>query len=80
MGRYIRKLRTVSSIGPNEERGSGIWVGYDIAGVDDDLSAQGLIRVDDWPEERLAEHGVKSFARVEPNDRRMYETLGIQRS
>lgn len=80
MGRYIRKVKSVASIGPNEERGAGIWVGYDIAGVDDDLSPAGLIRVDDWPEERLAEHGVTAFARVEPDDRRMYETLGIRRS
>ncbi len=80
MGRYIRKLKTVGSIGPNEERGFGLWVGYDIVGVEDDLSAQGLIRVDDWPEERIAKHGVSSFARVEPQDRKVYETLGIRRS
>ena len=80
MGRYIRKVKTVGSIGPNEERGFGLWVGYDIVGIDADLSEHGLIRVDEWPEERIAEHGVTSFARVEPDDRKVYETLGIRRS
>lgn len=80
MGRYIRKVKRVGSIGPNEERGFGLWVGYDIVGVDDDLSEHGLIRVDDWTEERIAEHGVTSFARVEPHDEKVYETLGIRRS
>ena len=73
MGRYIKRVTRVGSMGPTEERGFGIWVGYDIAGVDDDLSEQGLIRVDDWPEEKLAEHGVVTFMAVEP------EKLGIQR-
>lgn len=72
MGRYIRKLTRVGSIGPNEERGFGIWVGYDVAGIDDDLSALGLVRVDDWSDERLAEHGVEVFTPVTP------EKLGIQ--
>ena len=73
MARYIKKLTRVGSIGPNEERGFGIWVGYDIEGVDDDLSEQGFIRVDDWTEAQLAERGVIAFMRVEP------EKLGIQR-
>ena len=38
-----------------------------------DLSEHGLINVEDWPEERLAGHGVTAFARVEP------EALGIRR-
>lgn len=80
MGRYIRKFTSVGSIGPSEERGFGIWVGYDIEGVDDDLSQHGLIRVDDWSDERLAAHGVSSFAPVGPDDDRTYETLGIRRS
>ncbi len=66
MGRYIRKLTRVGSIGPTEERGFALWVGYDIAGVEGDLSEQGLIRVDDWSDEQIAERGVTAFTRVEP--------------
>jgi hypothetical protein len=73
VARYIKKFTRVGSIGPNEERGFGIWVGYDIAGVDDDLSGDGLIRVDDWTDAQLAERGVVTFTRVEP------EKLGIRR-
>jgi hypothetical protein len=73
VARYIKKLTRVGSIGPNEERGFGIWVGYDIAGVEEDLSAAGLIRVDDWTDEQLAERGVVAFMPIEP------EKLGIQR-
>jgi hypothetical protein len=78
VARYIRKLTRVGSLGPSEERGAGLWVGYDIDGVDGDLSEHGLINVDDWPveqrAERLREHGVRTFVRVDP------ETLGIQRT
>ena len=74
MARYIKKFTRVGSIGPTEERGFAIWAGYDIVGVEGDLSEHGLIDVDDWSAERLAEHGVTSFARVEP------ETLGIRRT
>jgi len=73
MGRYIKKVTRVGSIGPNEERGFGIWVGYDIAGVEDDLSEQGLVRVDDWTDAQLKERGVVTFMSIEP------EKLGIQR-
>ena len=66
MGRYIRKLTRVGSMGPTEERGFGLWVGYDIVGVDGDLSEHGLIRVDEWSEEQIAERGVTAFTRVEP--------------
>lgn len=71
MGRYIKKVTRVGSIGPTEERGFGIWVGYDIAGVEGDLSEHGLIRVDDWTDEQLAERGVVTFMSVKP------EKLGI---
>ena len=71
MGRYIKKVTRVGSIGPTEERGFGIWVGYEIAGVDADLSEHGLIRVDDWADEQLAERGVVTFLSIEP------EKLGI---
>jgi hypothetical protein len=73
MGRYIKRVTRVGSIGPTEERGFGIWVGYEIAGVDDDLSEHGLIRVDDWTDEQLAERGVVTFLAVAP------EKLGITR-
>jgi hypothetical protein len=62
MSRYIKKFSRVGSIGPSEERGFGLWVGYDIEGVDDDLSDAGLIRVDDWTEEELRKRGVTSFS------------------
>jgi hypothetical protein len=74
VARYIKKLTRVGSLGPSEERGAGLWVGYDIDGIDEDLSQHGLIRVDDWSEEQLAGRGVRSFTRVD------LETLGIQRT
>lgn len=65
-------------MGPTEERGFAVWAGYDLVGVDDDLSEHGLIRVEDWPEDRIAEHGVVTFARVEPDDEATYEKLGLK--
>jgi hypothetical protein len=80
MARYIKRFSRVGHVlGPSEERGYGVWIGYDIAGVDDDLSPIGLIRVDDWTEEALAQRGVTGFARVEPDDAATYERLGIGR-
>lgn len=79
MGRYIRKLTRIPSMGPTEERGFAVWAGYDIVGVEDDLTEQGLIRVDDWPQERIDAHGIAVFARVEPHDAATYEKLGIGR-
>lgn len=75
MARYLKKFTRVGSMGPTEERGFAVWAGYDIPGVDDDLSEQGLIRIEDAP----ADHGVTVFAWVEPDDEAMYEKLGIQR-
>jgi len=77
LARYIRKYKRIGSIGPSEERGFGLWVGYDLEGVDGDLTGQGFTRVDDWPEERLAEHGVTSFVRVAAGDAAMRGKLGI---
>lgn len=79
MARYLKKLTRIGSMGPTEERGFAVWVGYEIVGVDDDLSHAGLINVDDWPEDRIAERGVVAFTRVEPDDAPLYEKLGIQR-
>ncbi|HEX8171760.1 MAG TPA: hypothetical protein VF824_14580 [Thermoanaerobaculia bacterium] len=79
MGRYIKKLTRVGSLGPTEERGAGLWVGYDLVGIEDDLSDRGMIRVDGWPEERIAEHGIATFRRVERGDAATYAILGIER-
>ena len=71
MSRYIKNVaRVATSLGPSEERGYAMWVGYDIVGVDDDLSARGLIRVDD-------DDRVTHFTIVEPDDVAMYEKLGL---
>lgn len=79
MSRYIKKFKRIGSMGPTEERGFAVWAGYELAGVEDDLSAYGLIKVDDWPEARIAEHGIATFTRVEPEDEAMYAKLGIPR-
>jgi hypothetical protein len=73
MGRYIKKFRTTGSLGPTEERGVPLWAGYELAGVEDDLSGYGLIRVDGWSEAELAERGVVAFTAIDP------ERLGIRR-
>ena len=76
MSRYIKKFARVGhSLGPSEERGFALWVGYDIVGADGELPD--LIRVDDWSEARLAELGVVAFTRVEPDDHALRETLGL---
>ena len=75
MARYLKKFTRVGSMGPTEERGFAVWAGYDIVGVDDDLSQHGLIRIGDAP----ANHGVTIFAHVEPDDEAMYEKLGLPR-
>ena len=77
VGRYIKRHKRIGSIGPNEERGFGLWAGYDLEGIDADLSAYGLINVDSWPEDRIAEHGVAVFMRVEAGDEETYARLGI---
>lgn len=73
MARYIKKFTRVGSMGPTEERGFAVWAGYDIVDAAGDLSEHGLIPVDDWPPERLAEHGVTTFKRID------LATLGIRR-
>jgi hypothetical protein len=78
MGRYIKKFSRIGhALGPSEERGFALWVGYDIVGVDEDLSAAGLTRVDGWSADELAKYDLTSFARVDPDDAEMYEKLGI---
>jgi hypothetical protein len=69
MGRYIKKHKRLGSLGPTEEKGgAALWVGYELDGIDRDLSEYGLIRVDDDDA-----HGVTTFLRVEP------EKLGVKR-
>ncbi len=48
MARYIKRFSRIGlALGPSEERSYGLWVGYDIAGVDDDLSPLARIEPDD---------------------------------
>jgi len=77
MSRYIKKFKSTIALGPTEERGFALWVGYELIGVDDDLSDAGLVKVDDWSEEMLRERGVTAFTRVEPGDAEMYAKLGL---
>ena len=69
MARYVKKFTRVGSMGPTEERGFAVWVGYEVDGVDDDLSEHGLIRVDDDADA----HGVTTFTPID------LEKLGIKR-
>jgi hypothetical protein len=80
MARYIKRFSRIGhALGPSEEPGFALWAGYDIVGVDEDLSSHGLTKVDDWTDEELARHGVAAFARVEPDDAATYAKLGIAR-
>ena len=80
MSRYIKKFGRVGhALGPSEERGFAMWAGYDIVGIDGDLSAAGLINVGGWTDDELAKYGVTAFARVEPDDDETYRKLGIER-
>jgi hypothetical protein len=73
MSRYIKNVaRVASSLGPSEERGYAMWVGYEIVGVDEDLSRLGLLKFDETDD-----RGVTSFIIVEPDDAAMYEKLGL---
>ncbi len=76
MSRYVKKFKSTTALGPTEERGFALWVGYEIDGVSGDVS--GLVNVDDWSEERLSELGVTKFTRVELGDVAMREKLGIR--
>lgn len=63
VARYIKNVRKQSmSMGPTEERGAALWVGYDLDGVDGDLSHLGLIRVDD---DEAARRGVTDFVKTD---------------
>jgi hypothetical protein len=75
MSRYIKKFKSTIALGPTEERGFALWVGYEIVGVGGEVS--GLVNVDDWSFERLRELGVTTFTRVEIGDVAMRGKLGI---
>jgi hypothetical protein len=78
MGRYIKKYPRVGfSLGPGEERGFALWVGYELEGERRDLSALGLVAVDDWTEEELKEQGVVEFVPVAPDNQLMRVKLGL---
>jgi hypothetical protein len=63
VARYIKNVRKQSiSMGPTEERGAALWVGYDLEGVDDDLTHLGLMKVDD---EEAARRGVTTFLKTD---------------
>jgi len=79
MSRYIKKFKSTTALGPTEERGFALWVGYDIEGVDDDLSEAGLLKADELTEAQLRERGVTTFTRVAARDSAMYEKLGMGR-
>jgi hypothetical protein len=79
MARYIKKFRSTTALGPTEERGVPMWVGYEIEGVDDDLSDAGLMKADELTDDQLRERGVTAFTRVAAGDRATYEKLGIAR-
>jgi hypothetical protein len=79
MSRYIKKFRSTTALGPTEERGVPLWAGYDIEGVDDDLSDAGLLKADEMTEDELRDRGVITFTRVAAGDEAMYEKLGIAR-
>ena len=80
MARYVKKFKSTTALGPTEERGFALWVGYEIEGVDDDLSYAGLVKAEGWSEATLRDHGVTTFMRVERGNSAMYEKLGIRRS
>jgi hypothetical protein len=63
VARYIKNVRKQSmSMGPTEERGAALWVGYDLDGVDADLSHLGLLKVDD---DEAARRGVTAFTKTD---------------
>jgi hypothetical protein len=75
MSRYIKKFKSTTALGPTEERGFALWVGYEIEGVDGSLS--GFVNVDDWSGEKLRELGVTTFTRVDIGDVVTRGKLGI---
>ena len=79
MTRYIRRFGRIGfSLGPSEERGFAMWIGYDIEGTEADLTDAGFIRADTLSAAELAARGVTSFQPVAVGDRALRKTLGIE--
>jgi hypothetical protein len=73
MARYIRRFSRIGhSLGPSEERGFALWVGFDIEDADGDLSAYGYTNVEGWSAEQLASYDIATFKRT------TREQLGIR--
>jgi hypothetical protein len=80
VSRYIKKFGRIGhALGPSEERGFALWAGYDIEGVDDDLSEAGFIKVDGWSEEQLQPYGITTFTHVAASDEELLRKLGVRR-
>ncbi len=80
MTRYVKKFGRIGfALGPSEERGFALWAGYDIVGVEGDLSYAGLLRADAMTDAELHERGITTFTRVEPDDDATYRKLGIRK-
>ncbi len=78
MARYIKKFARVGhSLGPAEERGFALWVGYDIEGASGDLSHLGLTPADSLSPEELRQRGVTSFVHVGAQDEELRRKLGL---
>lgn len=77
MSRYIKKFKSTIALGPTEERGFALWVGYEIEGVSEDLSNAGLVNVEDWSEDQLRERGVTTFTIVTRDDHAVLKALGL---
>ena len=72
MTRYIRRFSRVGqSLGPSEERGFEMWVGYDIDG---DVGDETFVNVDDWSDEQLAGYGVATFKPVTSEELKRWKT------
>jgi hypothetical protein len=65
------------ALGPTEERGSALWVGYEIPDHDDDLSHLGLIRVSAEDAEMLRDRNVHRFTFVGADDTELRRKLGL---
>jgi hypothetical protein len=79
MARYVRKFGRIGhALGPSEERGFALWVGYDIESPPADSAQLGFIPVDGWPQEKIDELGVKSFVVVRAGDIEMRRKLGLE--
>ncbi len=80
MGRYVKQFRrrVGMALGPSEERNFTMWVGYELRGVEKDLSDHGLFRVDSLSDEEVAErYAVHQFRTVNEDETEIYRFLGL---